>query len=370
MIEERSDLDFMSLMAEGREPTSGPAIKTVRIALLSDAAPQYSAILLKALMSRQHVHSEIYEADYDTIEMETLDPSSGFYAFKPQVVVILQSTWSLRSRYYGRTDPKTEFTKEVLSKMTQTWETIRARLDATVIQTNFVLPYERPFGNYEWRVGKSFFHETQAINAGLAEYAKGISNVYLCDMDYLASYHGRKNWFDEKLWILSKAYCALDHLPQAIKSIVDIIGSLNGAGVKCLVLDLDDTLWGGVIGDDGLEGIHLGHFEDGEAFEAFQHFLKKLKERGILLAVCSKNDPEKALQPFREHPDMILKESDITAFVANWQNKVENIMAIREMLNISYSSMVFIDDNPFERNLVRAGLPGILVPEMPEDPAQ
>ncbi len=171
------------------------------------------------------------------------------------------------------------------------------------------------------------------------------------------------------MWILCKAFCAFEFLPHAVQNTVDILLSLKGAGVKCVVLDLDDTLWGGIIGDDGLEGIRLGHFGDGEAFQWFQHYLLDLKKRGILLAVCSKNDPENVLLPFRNHPEMVLKENDITVFIANWLSKVESIKAIRETLNISFSSMVFIDDSPFERNLVRDELPELIVPEMPEDPA-
>jgi FkbH-like protein len=135
------------------------------------------------------------------------------------------------------------------------------------------------------------------------------------------------------------------------------------------VLDLDNTLWGGVIGDDGLEGIRLGDLEDGEAFVAFQRYLLSLKERGIILAVCSKNDHDNAVLPFARHPDMVLRQDDIAVFVANWSDKAENIRAIREVLNIGFDSMVFVDDNPFERNLVRGLLPEVIVPEMPEDPA-
>jgi FkbH-like protein len=139
--------------------------------------------------------------------------------------------------------------------------------------------------------------------------------------------------------------------------------------VKCVVLDLDNTLWGGVIGDDGLTGIRLGHLGDGEAFVAFQAYLKQLPARGILLAVCSKNERDAAMLPFTEHADMVLRMEDIAVFVANWDNKADNLRAIAKQLNIGLDSMVFLDDNPFERNLVRELVPEVIVPEMPEDPA-
>ncbi|MFN8640372.1 MAG: HAD-IIIC family phosphatase [Candidatus Binatia bacterium] len=146
---------------------------------------------------------------------------------------------------------------------------------------------------------------------------------------------------------------------------------LAGLGhvVKCLVLDLDNTLWGGVVGDDGVEGIAIGPYGDGEPFHRFQFYLRELKRRGIILAVCSKNDHDTALAPFRSHPEMVLREEDIAVFVANWDPKPDNIRLIRERLNIGFDSMVFLDDNPFERTLVRDTLPGVIVPEMPEDPS-
>jgi FkbH-like protein len=131
----------------------------------------------------------------------------------------------------------------------------------------------------------------------------------------------------------------------------------------------DSTLWGGVIGDDGMENIQLGSLGIGKAFSEFQYWLRKLKNRGIILAVCSKNTETVAKEPFEEHPDMVLELEDIAVFVANWGNKVDNIMQIQSVLNIGFDSMVFIDDNPFERNLVRENIPEICVPEMPEDPA-
>src|SRR5208283_482528 len=142
----------------------------------------------------------------------------------------------------------------------------------------------------------------------------------------------------------------------------------RGRLIKCVVVDLDNTLWGGVIGDDGLDGIQLSAHGDGESFHRLQHFLRSLLQRGILLAVCSKNDLHNALLPFEKHSEMVLRREDFAAFVANWNDKADNIRHIRETLNIGFDSMVFLDDNPFERNLVRELLPDVVVPELPDDP--
>lgn len=152
--------------------------------------------------------------------------------------------------------------------------------------------------------------------------------------------------------------------------LIRIIGAQLGRSKKCLVLDLDNTLWGGVIGDDGLNGIRLGQGSAiGEAFVGFQHYLLRLKDRGVVLAVCSKNDESNAILPFESHPDMQLRRDDIACFVCNWDDKVSNLRLIASHLNLGTDSFVFVDDNPFERNMVREHLPEVAVPEMPEDPA-
>jgi FkbH-like protein len=189
------------------------------------------------------------------------------------------------------------------------------------------------------------------------------------DVDSVASWIGRRFWFDNRLWDMAKTFAAPEHLPAVAKNIVDIVMSTRGRAVKCVVVDLDNTLWGGVIGDDGVDGIVLNAHGDGEAYFRLQLFLKELLKRGILLAVASKNEMSNALLPFEKHPDMVLKREDITVFMADWNDKAGNIRKIRDILNIGLDSMVFLDDNPFERDLVRGVLPEVIVPELPEDPA-
>ena len=163
---------------------------------------------------------------------------------------------------------------------------------------------------------------------------------------------------------------SVNAIPYVASRVVDIIAAIKGQFKKCLILDLDNTVWGGVIGDDGLEGIELGHgLGIGKAFTEFQMWVKKLKQRGIIICVASKNNEDTAKEPFEKHPDMVLKLDDIAVFQANWETKVDNIRTIQGILNIGFDSMVFLDDNPFERNMVRENIPGITVPELPEDPA-
>jgi FkbH-like protein len=163
---------------------------------------------------------------------------------------------------------------------------------------------------------------------------------------------------------------SIDSLPIIAKRTLDIILAINGSFKKCIILDLDNTVWGGIIGDDGLENIQIGNLGIGKAFSEFQYWIKKLKNRGIIIAICSKNIESLAKEPFEKHPDMILKLEDISVFMANWENKVDNIRQIQSILNIGFDSMVFLDDNPFERNMVRENISEITVPELPEDPAE
>ncbi|HEY0801261.1 MAG TPA: HAD-IIIC family phosphatase, partial [Steroidobacteraceae bacterium] len=309
------------------------------------------------------------EAGFDTIHTEVYDPASALYSFGPQVVVILKSVYGLRARYYHNKADVLGFIQSEVEGSRRVWEALQSRLPVPVIQSTFVLPYERPYGNFGAKVTDTLLSATAEINRELCLQARASPSVFINDLDYLAGWIGRREFFDEKLWALAKCICALNCLPMVAKNIVDIALACTGRGIKCVVLDLDNTLWGGVVGDDGLEGIGLGDLDEGGAFHALQCYLRDLWRRGILLAVCSKNNEAIARRVFAEHPAMVLKEEHIAVFVANWEHKAGNIARIRETLNIGYDSMVFLDDNPFERNLVRQMIPEIVVPELPEDPA-
>ena len=177
-------------------------------------------------------------------------------------------------------------------------------------------------------------------------------------------------WFDVGRWLQGKLEIAPQAAPLYGDLVARILAAQRGLSKKCLVLDLDNTLWGGVIGDDGLDGIVLGEGSAaGEAHLALQHYAKQLKERGVILAVCSKNDAKIAEAAFRDHPEMVLRRSDIAAFQANWDDKAQNLKAIAARLNIGIDSLVFVDDNPIERARVRQSLPMVAVPELPDDPA-
>ena len=361
-------LDYFALSKEAKGLNTSGTAKVIRIALLADCATQQLADITRAIAARNNVQAEMYEGNYDGVDLEILDRNSALYAFNPQYVVILLSSEKLKAHLYASGDRRS-FADEMVSRLENLWKTFRAQSQATIIQSTFVLPSERAFGNYELKIADSVGSIFTEINYRLAVRARDVKNVLLNDVDFLAASIGRAQWFDARMWNMAKTPCRLEHLPLLAQSLLDTVLAASGTFAKCVVLDLDNTLWGGVIGDDGLEGIALGEFDEGEAFVGFQRFIRELKRRGIILAVVSKNDHANALLPFRDHPHMALKEEDISVFVANWDNKVDNIRLVQKTLNIGFDSLVFLDDNPFERNIVREFLPEVLVPELPEDPS-
>ena len=201
------------------------------------------------------------------------------------------------------------------------------------------------------------------------ELANKSAGLFLLDLSSIQNTLGREKIFSPSMYVNTDMVLSLDALPLIASNTVDIIDSIVGKFKKCIILDLDNTTWGGIIGDDGIENIQVGDLGIGKAFSELQQWVKKLKNRGIIVAVCSKNTESVAKEPFEKHPEMILRLEDISVFMANWDNKADNIRQIQRVLNIGFDSMVFLDDNPFERNIVRENIPEITVPEMPEDPA-
>jgi FkbH-like protein len=247
------------------------------------------------------------------------------------------------------------------------WKALRQRSNCSIIQNNADLPYDRVFGNYDSTPPWSEANLLAQFNLSLSRALE--PGVSILDLDFLASVYGRRKWHDRRFWYHSKHPFALDATGLVARQLAKTIGAVKGSAKKCLVLDLDNTLWGGVIADDGLDAIQLGSGAAGEAYVDFQRYLLRLKERGIILAVCSKNEEVLAQEPFLKHPDMVLKLEDIVIFKANWKDKASNIKEIAESLNIGLGSIVLVDDNPVEREFVKITLPEVSVPEMPSDPS-
>ena len=337
-----------------------------KLAILGGATTQFLVPLIRLFALRRGVGLEIYESNFGLFEQEVWSDSPALHAFAPDVIHFHVCSQNI-SFSYNEAEPVARLDAEV-NRFLQLYRSAVERFDCSVLTNNFETDLERPYGSLDTILGSTRNNLIRATNVAIA---RGLpSQVFLHDVDALSAKHGKMRWFDWRLYNAAKAAVSFECQPYYADSVSAALAALFGQSRKCLVLDLDNTLWGGVIGDDGLGGIQLGAGQPaGEAFVAFQRYLKALKDRGVLLAVASKNDMETALLPFREHPDMVLKESDISCFIANWEPKDANIRSITKQLNIGLDSLVFFDDNPVERGLVKSSLPEVAVPEVPEDPS-
>lgn len=343
--------------------------KTIKVAILGDTATQFLNVALQGTVFDQGYHFEIYEADFGQISRQIMDPTSEFYDFEPEYTIIFEASHKLLSYYYKSYNDQLNFAQNKINYLEDLYHTITQRTKSKVIFCNFPEIDSQIFGNFSQKVESSFGFQQRKLNYLLAALALEKSNLFIADLCAIQNKFGRDFMFSPNVYINTEMVLSLDILSVVAENMVGIISSIEGKFKKCLILDLDNTTWGGIIGDDGLEKIQIGSLGIGKAFSEFQHWVKALQRRGIIIAVCSKNDEDKAKEPFEKHPDMVLKLEDISVFVANWENKADNIRKIQSILNIGFDSMVFLDDNPFERNLVRENLPEVCVPELPEDPA-
>ena len=342
-----------------------------RFALLGDCATQLLATAIRGYALEMNLPLRVFEADYDQIDAQLMDTGSEFYAFAPETVLLYRCTEKLYERFVRTPlDARAAFAETEIEKIRAEWARVQHGTKADILFFAFLPMDDGVFGSYALREGSAFPYQLLKLNYLLAEAAREAGNVRLIDLEPIRAHMGYDAFHDPKLYAIAKMPISTQALPAVASRVVDAILARKGRFHKCAIVDLDNTLWGGVIGDDGLEGIQIGELGQGHAFTEFQTWLKELKNRGVMLAVCSKNDEANAREPFLRHPEMVLKLDDFSAFVANWEDKASNIRRIQKELNIGLDSMVFFDDNPFERNLVRTMLPEVEVPELPEDPAE
>jgi len=341
----------------------------VRLALLGSSSVEHLLPPISIGGIRRRIKITPFVGGFGQYRQELMGPSSELHRFAPDVVAIsLQPRDLIDELPLGASREQVDRAIERgIEGLAALWRMARTEFGATVVQQSFIHTGEPLFGNLDGLVPASPRAVTDRLNQAMRDAAAS-EGVLLLDLAHWAEGHGRDAWFDPVRWHYAKQLVA----PGAAVFYGDLVGrilaALRGRSSKCLVLDLDNTLWGGVIGDDGLDGIVLGQGNAaGEAFIAFQAYIKRLSERGVILAVCSKNDPAIAESVFHQHPEMVLKRDDIAAFVANWQDKPTNLREIARALNIGLDSLVFFDDNPAEREIVRQNLPEVAVPEVPAE---
>ena len=362
------DATLGKVLAQNGEP---PAAATVRLAILGSSTLAHLQPAIRVAGLRRNIRISIYENEYGQYWQELTDPESPLHAFRPTMVLLALDAHDLAvgiSASMARTDMEHSFLA-AQDRIRACWRLARGAFQCSVIHQTPLPVHPQVLGNNEHRLAGSRAAFIQRLNAELRPMADE-AGVDLLALDERAARDGLTAWHDPAIWHLAKQEVTPAAAPMYGDLVGRIVAARLGRSFKCLVLDLDNTLWGGVVGDDGLEGLVLGQGTAlGEGFAAFQDYARELSRRGVILAVCSKNDRAVAMRAFETHPEMVLKPADIACFVANWNDKAANLRAIAAELAIGLDSLVFVDDNPFERNLVRQELPMVAVPEIGDDPA-
>jgi len=343
-----------------------PARRRSQVALAGSYTTSQLASMLPLAALGWQVDLTVREGLYDQYQQELIDPSSALYQAEPEQIIIAVHEGALRLPSHSQS-PGADVQAEV-ERWTRLWQAARDHAGAGVIQHNFAVRPEVPLGHLSGGDPGSRYAMVQALNRELATAARD-SGASMVDCDRLAAEFGRSSWFDDRYWFRSKQAVALEALPLLARHTAAVVGARLGLTRKCLVLDLDGTLWGGLIGEDGLEGIVLGGGEAGEAFVAFQEYILELKRRGVILAVASKNNEADAREVFERHPEMRVRLDDLAAFAVNWEDKPANLRRIAQSLGIGLDALVLADDNPAERQIVRRLVPEVDVLPMPEQPS-
>jgi FkbH-like protein len=335
------------------------------IAILGGSTTPEIKNILELFLLKNGIKPKFYESEYNKYYEDALFGSDELDKFNPDIIYIHTTNQNIIK--YPEPKDSSADVDILLSNEIQRYKSIwnsLSKFDCAIIQNNFDYTLDRSLGNLDCYDihGKTYF--INKLNDEFSLNAREMKNLYINDINYLSSYIGLRYWFDKSLWHQAKYALSMDSIPELADGISKIINSIFGKSKKCLVLDLDNTCWGGVIGDDGLHGIHIGtETAIAESYTHFQQYAKELKDRGITLAVCSKNDFVNAKEGF-SHPESILKFDDFTSFKANWDPKHQNIQDIAKEINIGIDSLVFIDDNPVERDIVFSQVPSVSVPDV------
>ena len=341
-----------------------------RLGVLSNSTVDFIVPALVATAARYGIALECIAANYDQAIQDALSPDSIINKAKLEAVLLALDFRGLPVR---ATPGDSRAADSTIQRGLSHLETIRSGIkgnsNAFCIVQTLAAPPESLFGSLDRMLPGTLRSVTDGLNRGIAAAVAGSEDLLL-DVAGIAETVGLAEWHCPRQWNMGKFPFSDSCLPLYADHVLRVIAGVCGKSRRCLILDLDNTLWGGVIGDDGLEGISVAQGDaTGEAYLNIQRSAIALRERGVVLAVSSKNEDETARLPFRRHPEMLLRENHFAVFQANWNDKATNIKAIAEELSLGLDSMVFLDDNPVERGLVRHALPQVAVPELPDDPA-
>lgn len=339
---------------------------TKKIAILGGYTTHDIKMVLELFLLRNGIKPVFYESEYNRFYQEAMFPNEELEKFCPDLIYLC--TCNRNIIQYPELSDSREKISELLrgesSRYQEMWDRLTDVYHCPVIQNNFELPMYRLLGNKEASDIHGAVNFITRLNLDFYQYADQHDDFFICDINYISADFGLKEWSDPFYWYMYKYALNLSAIPYLAFNVANIIKSIFGKNKKGMVLDLDNTLWGGVIGDDGVDQIRLGPEEpEGQAYMDFQHYLKKHIQLGIVLNINSKNEEKNALQGL-QHPDSVLKQEDFIVIRANWESKDRNFGEIAEQLNVLPESLVFVDDNPAERELIRKGMPEVSAPPL------
>lgn len=353
---------------------SGLTTSPLKVAILAASNLDLLASPLSRALGEKAIPASIWTAGFNQYRQAIFDPSSGLYS-QDEAILFLDAP-DLFPQLFGlplgvTVDSAEEHANGVIREIGDLVQTLTGRMPGTTVYLNTICHdgVNALYGlEYNSALGQR--RVIAAYNVALGNLARTNPSLVVVDVEAIAYSMGLERWFDRRLWHLARIRYSREAISRLAIEYANVISARRGLARKCIVLDLDNTLWGGIIGEDGVAGIQLGHEGSGLAFTEFQHELLTLSRRGILIALCSKNNYSDALEAIRQHPAMLLREEQFAAVRINWKEKAENLGEIANELNLGLDSLVFLDDNPVERAQVRAALPEVCVPEWPEDPSE
>jgi len=344
----------------------------IKIAILSSFTIKAIKEILTVKCFEINLMAEFYVSDYQQYVKDILDKNGELYKFEPDLVILFIDIISILGKNYLRpysisASERGDWAEEKFIELKSLISNITGNLSAKILVHNFEVPVYSPLGIVENKQDFGFIESIEMLNSTLRNTFKNDAQVYVFDYDAFCSKVGKQNLFDYKMYYLADIKIDLQKMPELCEEYLAYIKPLKSLNRKCIVVDLDNTLWGGVIGEDGLEGIKLGPTPEGRPFLEFQEYMLSLFERGIILAINSKNNLEDVIEVFKKHPYMILKEENFASMQINWNDKISNMKAIAEEIDIGIDSLVFLDDDKLSREIIKMALPEVLVVDMPED---
>lgn len=358
----------------GRVAPEASNLPSLRVAILRNFTLDPLIPVIKGEIALAGFCPVIYLGDYDTIAQDVLDPDSALYAFQPDFVIV--ALWletlapTLVTRFLSLSPEQVNGEVErALTAADGIIAALRRYSEAPILINNFPLPSYSTLGILDAQSGNYQIHTVLKLNRELLHRLQQSRDVYLVDYVSLMARVGSKQGIDERYWQIGRAPIGRHALVPFGQEYGKFFRALRGKTRKCLVLDCDNTLWGGIVGEDGLAGIQLGTAYPGSCYQAFQQEILNLHDRGVVLALCSRNNEADVLEVLRTHPDMVLREENFATWQINWDDKVTNLMRIAQDLNIGLDSLVFVDDSQFECDMVRERLPQVAVLHLSSDPS-